>query len=511
VQQKRFPPSVFLILLNLLTQGGCSGISTPAPDSILKKRLAGVSLRIACPDELTKVIITELSRGWANRVGLRALIITLYDPEKNERPDERADVWVLPAAELPKLVTERRLESLPDELTDPGGQLAWSGLLPQYREHLLKWDGVPYAVPLLGDAPLCFYRKDLLADSGHREAFSRQHPTLLLKPPDTWDDFAVIAEYFSRNWVPGKILPSLPPLPRSDREFDRLFQILAASICRRAVPADSARAADVTDEDLFAFHFDPGTGQPRIAGPGFVLALQFLQRLQHCRSPKSSGEPWTSFRDGQSVFCLGDARLLGEFQAPGSKVRNCVGVCLVPGSRGYVSWHSGRLRPVPQGINRVPYLGGGAFLLAVPRSASAKEAAFELLTKFGGRALANQIVLDPRWGGGPTLLAQLDSHWDAWRLERGEADAVRTSIRQTVQHNLRNPVLCLRVPNEDRFRTALTREVRLALLAGKAETGEEALAVLKRVETGWETVIGQSREEHKRHYRMSLGLLNPGK
>jgi hypothetical protein len=511
VQQKRFTSSVFLILLLQSALGGCSGISTPGPDGIEKKRLAGVSLRVACPDKQTGAIVAEISRGWAERVGLRELKTTYYDPDRDERPDEGADLWVLSAAQLPRWATERSLEPLPDDLTAADAELGWSRLLPQYREHLLKWHGLPYAVPLLGDAPLCFYRKDLLADSGHREAFGRQHPALTLKPPETWDEFAAIADYFSQSREPGQTRPSLPPLPRSDRELDRLFWTLAASIARRAVAADSDAAADVTDEDLFAFQFDPETGRPRIAGPGFVRALQLLQRLHPCRPSQSTAEPWASFRDGQAVLCLGDARLLGEFQAPGSKVRDRVGVCLVPGNRGYISWQTAQVRPVPQGINRVPYLGGGAFVLAVPRTASAKDAAFELLTELGGRALSNQVVLDPRWGGGATRAGQLDFHWDAWRLERSDAEALRTVIRQTLQHGLRNPVLCLRVPNEHRFRNALTREIRPALQAGKAGSEEEALLVLRRVERTWEDVIGTSTEEHKRLYRSSLGLLGSGK
>ena len=67
-----------------------------------------------------------------------------------------------------------------------------------------------------------------------------------------------------RTGEAGKVIPSLPPLPAGERELDRLFYTVAASTARRAVSADVAAGADVTDEDLFAFHFDLQTGRPRI-------------------------------------------------------------------------------------------------------------------------------------------------------------------------------------------------------------------------------------------------------
>ena len=72
--------------------------------------------------------------------------------------------------------------------------------------------------------------------------------------------------------------------------------------------------------------------------------------------------------------------------------------------------------------------------------------------------------------------------------------------------SLRNPLLCLRVPDELLFSDALTSKMRAALVAGKAGSDEEARAVMQAVAKSWEETIGTHAEEHARTYRQSLGL-----
>src|SRR5439155_4765396 len=115
-------------------------------------------------------------------------------------------------------------------------------------------------------------------------------------------------------------------------------------------------------------------------------------------------------------------------------------------------------------VNRVPYLGAGARVLAVPRSAGRAEAAFALAGELGGRSVGQQVVLEPRWGGGAVRQVHLDKEqWDAFGLEPGQARELRASLRETLQPNIRNPPLCLRVPDERAFVAALGWELRKAL------------------------------------------------
>src|SRR5262249_24399772 len=158
------------------------------------------------------------------------------------------------------------------------------GVLAVYREHLLLWEGAPCAAPLAGEAPVCLYRADLYESEAHRKGYlafqegraKGAKSVFELRPPASWEELALQAEYFRQHHPAGKRGPSLPPLPADDRELDRLFYTVAAGYGRRAARLDEPAAR----EELFTFHYDLDTGKSRIATPGFVAALRLLQRLQ---------------------------------------------------------------------------------------------------------------------------------------------------------------------------------------------------------------------------------------
>ena len=85
------------------------------------------------------------------------------------------------------------MQPVPDALLDRGNAYQWQNLLPLYRYKLLVWDGKPYALPLLGDARVCYYRDDWFRDAagGFQEKHGRP-----LAAPETWEDLVVIAEFF---------------------------------------------------------------------------------------------------------------------------------------------------------------------------------------------------------------------------------------------------------------------------------------------------------------------------
>src|SRR5439155_5266522 len=160
-----------------------------------------------------------------------------------------ASAWIIRPADLPRWAPAGKLAAAPAEYRAAGGEYGWNGLLSLYRDKLLTWAGEAYGLPLLGEAPLCFYRADLWADAKHRQAF-REHYQRELGPPRTWEEFADIADYFYRNREPGRTAPSLPPLPESGEELDFLFHAVAAPHARRAVFQEEGRRA--TDEELFS-------------------------------------------------------------------------------------------------------------------------------------------------------------------------------------------------------------------------------------------------------------------
>jgi hypothetical protein len=114
-----------------------------------------------------------------------------------------------------------------------------------------------------------------------------------------------------------------------------------------------------------------------------------------------------------------------------------------------------------------------------------------------------QILVDPRWGGGPTRRDHLEhGAWEAFDLDQPRTQALRDALRQTLLHPLtKNPVVCLRTPDQAAHRTALLTAVRSYLKDPKAD----ATATLREVAAEWAKL--DKNEKHLGDYRISLGLL----
>lgn len=495
---------LFCSLLLAAAATGCR--PTPATLDLPSTRHEGVELRIVCPTEETAALLRNHGRSWALRKGA-TLAIQRYEPSNTEPQQTQAatpaDVWILAPADLPRWAVAGQLELLPEPYKAFDNPLAWSDLLPMFREQLTQWDAKAYGLPVIGEAPLCCYRADLLKAPAHeadlRKMFGRD-----LDGPATWEQFAQLAEYFRAKGVDGRPGPSLPPLPRADAELDRLFYTAAAGFARRAVRDDENRRAYLPD-DVFSFHYDHKTGQPRIAAPGFVHALKLLQRLQACRPLEPVDHPEEAFRDCRAVLCLTDAPWVKTFQKLAA-LHDKVGVCRIPGGDRYFDFQTGQERQPPSGsVNWLPYLGGAGWLAVVSRASRNSEAAFDLLADLASTKTTMQTFLGAIGEGGPTRTSQLYRHrWDSFDLDDKRATQLREILEETLLHrNVKNPVLCLRTPRQAAHRTVLVRGLREALLKGA-----DAEKTLQAVAAAWRKLDReQGLEEHRADYRRSLGLL----
>lgn len=489
----------WILLISFSALAGCSvklpQTSSPPPH-------AGSTVRVACPDEASGRLISLHSRGWQSRQQAKVEVV---GPPAHLKPNQwpQADVWVVPAADLGALVAADLLEPLPGSVTAADASYGWMSLLPLYREKLLIWNRIPYALPLIGDAPMCCYRSDLLADTKQATAFEKQYERKL-GPPVTWLEFEQIAGHFFQ--VQGR--PSLPPLPADDAGLERLYYTIAAGFARRALTDEEAIPAEER-ERLFSFDYDLRTGQPRIAGPGFLHALQVMQRLQKYRAQAGSS-PEDAFARGDAVLCLTDAWALARFQdSRTSKVRDKVGICRVPAAEGFFGSTGAMIAAGSRG-NQGPYLGAGTWLAVVPKSAASSEAAVSLLTDLSGRETCAETVIDTspasRWAGGALRLDQLEerTRWDAFDLDKDRTGDLKEALRKTLQYRgVKNPVLCPRTPLAAERRKVLVKELRAAL-----QPSGDAAAALHRVEAAWvELDKKYGPEKALEDNRVSQGLL----
>jgi ABC-type glycerol-3-phosphate transport system substrate-binding protein len=334
---------------------------------------------------------------------------------------------------------------------------------------------VAYALAFLSEPTVCFYRTDLLGDPRLREAFKTKYHQELPTPehgPTTWKEFADAAEFFNHQPRPGIGQPcaSLPALPEQDDALDRDFYAIAVPLVHRAVREDEPRPPGV---EVFSFHYDLDTGAIRIDTPGFIAALQLLQRLQRYRPGGTSAEPPVAFQDGQAVFCLAAPSWSSRFQES-ALVRGKFSVCHLPGSRHVFNYVTGRAETVT-GVNYVPYLGAGGWIAAVPRAGSQPDAAFALAASLSNPKTSQEILIEPAWGGGVFRRSHLEdrSGWQSFDLG-SRTDALITSLRETVANTrVINPVLRLRIPDERSHALAVHAEIRAALTGRKS--AEQAL------------------------------------
>jgi ABC-type glycerol-3-phosphate transport system substrate-binding protein len=436
-------------------------------------------------------------RAWAQREGVE-VGVDRYDRLRSDPPE--ADIWIVAAAEMPRWAAAGQLQPVPTAYVSESAY-GWNNLLPYYRDRLLTWNNQAYALPLLGESPLCFYRADLFAVPEHREAF-RKKTGAVLAPPATWGDFAVVAEFFAKQL--GQ--PSLPPLPADDEQLDQEFHAVAAPFVRRGVPVDEDRRTRESDVAAFSFHYDLKTGQLRLQTPGFVHALQLLQRLQECRPAGDHPVPAAVFRDGGAVLCLADASWIGRFQEAFRQAKGPrLGICRLPGSRQYFTYEGDEARLAP-GVNRVPYLGSACWLAVVPATAKHPDTAFALLAYLSGREISRQYVLAPESGGGGAFRADhLDtpSAWLNFDVDAEQNQELVNSLRQTlVDTGIKNPLLRLRTPDQRAHMQALAADVRAALLKG-APAADALAAAARR----WQELDREQPEaERKNAYLLNLSL-----
>jgi ABC-type glycerol-3-phosphate transport system substrate-binding protein len=489
-----------IVVLFATLFAGCQAVLPPPADPPHK----GTTVRVACPVGLGELVATQ-SLAWQSQQQAQ-VAIKEYDLARGPASVAQADVWLVAPADLPHWARADKLVPLSGSFTVPRGVFEWSTLLPAYREQLLRWDARSFAVPLAGEAPVCVYRSDLYAKADLQKRYrafqqARQAGagSLPLQAPATWEEFALQAEFFSRHPASGKPGPSLPPLPADEAALDRLFYSVAAPHARRAVSREQAVNQDHLAE-VFAFHYDLKTGKARVAGPGFVAALELLQRLQACRPSKAHPQPAEAILAGQAVLGVVEASWLVKFQQK-PELRDRIGVCQVPGTDRYFTPQGKQVTP-KQTSNRVPYLGGAGWLACVPRTSSQAEAAFDLLADLAGPARSNQAALEPRWGGPVRTNQVIRENWSAYDLDRSRSQALHDALSRTLYlHNIKNPVLCLRIPDQAEHRAAMVAGLRKALLENA-----KAAEVLAEVARTWEALDAKNRD-HLSEYRISLGLL----
>jgi multiple sugar transport system substrate-binding protein len=421
------------------------------------------------------LLIERLGRAWAGGSGANLEIVA----PTGGWP--AADLVLIPAPELPHWAAAGKASPLPH-------QDAVDAFMPLYRGRLLSWEGQAYALPVLGDAPIRVYRRDLFADDAVKQAFLEKYKRPL-KPPETWDEFADQADFFASR----RARPSLPPLAGDEADICAAFEAVAAPSAVRAVVTVADKPGRAHTAKPFSFEYDVDSGEPRIAGPGFVDALDLFKRMQ----PRRAAAPTPADAMRSDQVALASVRL-ADLAALGPDEARKWGVFRTPGSRRVNG------EPVNGGPpNFVPFLGAGAVLGIVPTGAAQTDAAFDLLNFLSGPVASSEVVHTPAFGSGPFRDVHLDPQhelgWLNYGLDEKETTLLRTLLREVADPRIDNPALALRIPDRPGHIAALAGAVRTAV------NGGDPAAMLRSTAEQWKTMDGDATKA-RADYRRSMGL-----
>ena len=182
----------FLLMVSVFLGACTSGCGPQSSSSPRQGRsFEGRTITVSCPGDPSAAVVRRYSQSWSLQTGAHITVVE-YDAGKGSEPGPLADLWVIPPARMPHWAAAGKLHEVPGTITEGGPPYSWGNILRTYQK-LLAWDRKVYALPVLGDALLCFYREDLFQDSGIREDYRKTHSSELPPPgkgPRTWQEFA---------------------------------------------------------------------------------------------------------------------------------------------------------------------------------------------------------------------------------------------------------------------------------------------------------------------------------
>lgn len=373
-------------------------------------------------------------------------------------------------------------------------EVAWTDVLPVWRDRLAKWRGDILGVPIQGDIWVQVIRTDWLADDGLQKA--HQSATgKALRAPRLWEEWIELGAALQGK-LPGRPgAPVLPPLPAEPIDQTRLLrQVAACYAMERLAAGQRLRPGREAENNHYALDFDLLTGKPKVAGKAFVHALEWMARMGPLQPKRLENQPWQAFARGEALVALVPGSALSALQR--GPLRDRFDIHPLPGA-DKVFLEDGLLQ-AGQG-NSIPLVGSeGALALAAP---GAVDVVWDLVAYLVQPKTQLDLVLDPNLGGPVREQHLQGAPWDGLQLDARRLAQWHAALRATLSPaETINPAVALRTPDADRLDEVLGRQV-AACLAGKEKPGE----CLKVVADAW-LELGKTRPERLQEVRASAGL-----
>jgi multiple sugar transport system substrate-binding protein len=451
---------------------GCFDSQQPAERSDARP-FEGQTVTVRVPRGLGLPQRLELvAEEWSNRTGAAAEIQEYAPDDASAAKSKGAQVVLFPITQLAERAAAESLTEIPADLRAESG-FDWLDVFQGLREKVCSLERQPYVVPLSCPVLVCYYRRDLLEKAG-------------LRPPETWKDYDELVRGLDR-WAPG--LTTVEPW---GEDF-------------RATMFLSRAAGYVKSPAQFSVFFDIDSGEPLIATPGFVRALEEIQSLL-----ASLPDAVTNYapQDCRREVLEGRAAigLAYEAEAGSAPTQRPDGVSIavsrLPGadqvySLATASWGS----PSGERANHATLTAFDGYCAGVSGGGAAEtaDAAWDLLQAITVEqretALPPQIL-------SPCRQSQLadGGRWTGPGLLPSESEEYLRTVAASLQDT--NLVAELPVTGRERFRAALNEG--LSRVLGGEESPQ---AALENVAAAWKQIAAELGPERVRDsYRRSLGL-----
>lgn len=241
---------------------------------------------------------------------------------------------------------------------------------------LLEYNGQKYMVANDHDGQIMYYRRDLLQNQAHQDAFEAIYG-YPLTVPKTWDQFRDIAAYFDGRDLNGDGRPDDGVSMHLKVGQQGMFHFMSFSAPFVIGP-----------ENPTLYWFDPETMKPLLDSPGHIRALTAMVDLVQYGPEEmldwNLGQSWDHFLRGEAAltFTWGDLGALA--QQEGSLVRGQIGSAHLPGTSEYYDINRGEWVPVSE-PNLVGNTTGGSWAGVISKFSDAPEATYYLLSLMATR------------------------------------------------------------------------------------------------------------------------------
>jgi multiple sugar transport system substrate-binding protein len=377
--------------------------------------------------------------------------------------------------------------------------------MPASLQNIYTWDGVGYGVLNDADGQILYYRRDLLNDPEHQQAFEAQFGYAMPVPPNTLQQLKDIAQYFDGKPLGENGEPiSGVVLHLKVREQGLYhFTTLATSFAMTPGP-ELTRTNNV-------YWFDPVDMTPLINSPGHVAALEYLKELAQygpaAQVSWSLGEAWDYFLRGNAVFnfSYGDVAPLAQDETR-SSIKGKIGSAILPASDTY--WDMAQQKFITtEEVRKVGNVTGGSWHGVVSALGDAPDAAYSFLALMAMKPMSKWLAtygwngVDPGYDYQflePVGEAKLEDY-----LQAGWNEQDVTEYLQAYHENFNAPTMLpyLRLTGTQEYYDVLDSNLSAAMSGAKS-----AKEALDDTAAAWERITDRlGRDEQFQAYQAAIG------